>query len=162
MTTHVGRPTHDTATTESCSANIGRREFVHQVEAIGVACLLPTLLSACASVRYAQSVAEADRIVVPRSELSASGTALVETPDDQLPVFLRRVTATEFVALSTKCTHRGCQVEAGSAQLTCPCHGSAFSLTGERLQGPAERPLARFSVTADDRSIYISRKAVTE
>lgn len=142
--------------------NLTRREFIAQAERIGAACLLPTVLASCASVRYAQSAVENDRLVVLRSELSAAGTALVETPDDQLPIFLRRVNGSEFVALSTRCTHRGCQVEAGANQLACPCHGSVFSLTGERLQGPAERPLLRYPATADDQRVYISRKAATE
>lgn len=141
---------------------VTRREFVVQVERIGMACLLPTVLASCASVRYAQSAVEVDRLVVLRSELSSVGTALVETPDDQLPIFLRRVSDSEFVALSTKCTHRGCQVESAGSQLTCPCHGSVFSLNGERLQGPAERPLSRYNVTTDEQRIYINRKAVTE
>ena len=143
-------------------ANVTRREFVAQVERIGVACLLPTVLASCAGVRYAQSAVEVDRLVVLRSELSNAGTAFVETPDDQLPIFLRRVSESEFVALSTKCTHRGCQVESAGTQLACPCHGSVFSLKGERLQGPAERPLSRYSVTADAQRIYINRRAVTE
>jgi cytochrome b6-f complex iron-sulfur subunit len=140
---------------------VSRREFVQQLEVIGVACLLPTVLASCASVRYAKAVTENDRLVVPRTELSAAGTALVESPDDQLPVFLRRVNDSEFIALSTKCTHRGCQVESTGTQLVCPCHGSEFSLTGERTKGPAEKPLTRFTVTSDERNIYISRRPVT-
>ena len=142
--------------------SVTRREFVVHVERIGIACLLPTVLASCVSVRYAQSAVEVDRLVVLRSELSSVGTALVETPDDQLPILLRRVSDSEFVALSTKCTHRGCQVESAGNQLTCPCHGSVFSLSGDRLQGPAERPLSRYTVTADEQRIYINRKAVTE
>lgn len=141
---------------------VTRREFVVQVERIGITCLLPTVLASCASVRYAPSAVEVDRLVVLRSELSSVGTALIETPDDQLPIFLRRVSDSEFVVLSTKCTHRGCQVESAGSQFTCPCHGSVFSLNGERLQGPAERPLSRYTVTTDEQRIYINRKAVTE
>lgn len=141
---------------------ISRREFVVAAETIGIACVVPGLLTGCASVRYAKTAVESDRIVVLRSELSTAGTALVETPDEQLPILLRRVSDSEFVALSTKCTHRGCQVEHAGTQLACPCHGSVFSLTGERLQGPADRPLMRFPVTADERSIFISRRAVSE
>ncbi|MGV3709105.1 MAG: ubiquinol-cytochrome c reductase iron-sulfur subunit [Gemmatimonas sp.] len=153
---------NSSAISEAASVVINRRTFVAQLETIGVACAIPALLSGCASVRYAQSTAEPERLVVLRSALSSSGTALVETPDDQLPVFLRRVNENEFVALSTKCTHRGCQVESAGNQLACPCHGSVFSLTGERLQGPAELPLARYAVTSDETRVYISRKAVNE
>ena len=141
---------------------MNRRAFVTTVETIGIACVVPGLLTACASVRYAKSTVESDRLVVLRTDLSTSGTVLVETPDEQLPILLRRVSDTDFVALSTKCTHRGCQVENAGTQLACPCHGSVFSLTGERLQGPADRPLTRFAVSADARSIFISRKAVSE
>jgi Rieske Fe-S protein len=139
---------------------MNRRAFV--AETIGISCAVPALLAGCASVRYANAAVENERLVVLRTELSPAGTALVETPDEQLPILLRRTSDTEFVALSTKCTHRGCQVEQAGAQLSCPCHGSVFSLTGERLQGPADRPLTRFAVSADERNIYISRRAVSE
>lgn len=142
-------------------ANVTRRQFVAHMETISVACLLPTVLASCASVRYAKAVTENERLVVARTELSAAGTALVETPDEQLPIFLRRVSESEFIALSTKCTHRGCQVESAGSQLVCPCHGSEFSLSGEKLKGPAEKPLTRFAVTSDERNIYISRRPVT-
>ena len=32
-------------------------------------------------------------------------------------------------------------------QITCPCHGSQYSLTGANLLGPAVSPLVHFSVT---------------
>lgn len=137
---------------------VNRRTFISQLETIGIACMLPAVLSACASVRYAKSVTETERIVVPRAELSTAGTALVESPDDQLPVFVHRISDTEFAAVSTKCTHRGCQVEPAGSQLVCPCHGSEFTLTGERTKGPAEKALTRFAVTTDERNLYISRK----
>lgn len=142
--------------------SVNRREFIVQMEALGVACLLPTVLASCASVRYAKVVTENERIVVPRTELSIAGTALVESPDEQLPIFLRRINESEFIALSTKCTHRGCHVEFAGNQLVCPCHGSEFSLTGERTKGPAEKPLTRFAVISDERNVYINRKAVAE
>ena len=141
---------------------LSRRDFVLQAEAIAAACLLPTMVAGCASVRYVKSTTESERIVVPRAELSAAGTALVESPDEQLPIFLRRLSEAEFVALSTKCTHRGCQVESAGSQLVCPCHGSEFSLTGERTKGPAEKPLTRFAVTTNERNIYVSRRPVAE
>jgi glycine/D-amino acid oxidase-like deaminating enzyme/nitrite reductase/ring-hydroxylating ferredoxin subunit len=45
--------------------------------------------------------------------------------------------------LSATCTHLGCLVAFNDAERSweCPCHGSRFSVDGDVLQGPANRPL---------------------
>ena len=61
-------------------------------------------------------------------------------------------------AVSRKCTHLGCRInyiEKGN-YLECPCHQSRFSLQGQVLRGPAEKPLPRYAVEpADTPSTYI-------
>jgi Rieske Fe-S protein len=65
------------------------------------------------------------------------GTILVER---QLVV--TRPSASEVRVLSAVCTHQGCLVDSvTNGTISCPCHGSAFSLTGDVTSGPATRPL---------------------
>jgi cytochrome b6-f complex iron-sulfur subunit len=63
-----------------------------------------------------------------------------------------------YVALSSTCTHQGCTVgyNASSNELPCPCHGSVFSTSGSVLQGPASSPLAKYSVTVDNNTLTIN------
>ena len=50
-----------------------------------------------------------------------------------------------LVAVSTRCTHLGCQVNWNAAERSwdCPCHGSRFAPDGRVLQGPAVHRLER-------------------
>lgn len=50
--------------------------------------------------------------------------------------------------LRAACTHLGCttQWDPSLRQFVCPCHGSAFSLDGSRLRGPATRALDRCAI----------------
>jgi cytochrome b6-f complex iron-sulfur subunit len=54
-----------------------------------------------------------------------------------------------YAALSSICTHQGCNVEynSSSGNILCPCHGSQFATTGSVLRGPATRPLQTFPVS---------------
>jgi len=81
----------------------------------------------------------------------AAGTAIAKVAD--IPVgggtilaerqlVVTRPSASEVRVLSAVCTHQGCLVDSvANGTISCPCHGSAFSLTGDVTSGPATRPL---------------------
>ncbi|TMQ16095.1 MAG: Rieske (2Fe-2S) protein [Deltaproteobacteria bacterium] len=77
------------------------------------------------------------------------GTLIVSAPRDQ--ILIVRSSATAVQAVSDICTHAGCGVRYDRVNkiLTCPCHGSRYSLTGAVLQGPATRPLAKYQTQLD-------------
>ncbi len=70
---------------------------------------------------------------------------------DQHGVWLVR-DSEKIVALSTVCTHLGCTPTwmLAEAKFKCPCHGSGFYTTGINFEGPAPRPLERFSISLSD------------
>jgi len=68
-----------------------------------------------------------------------------------------------FYAVSSACTHLGCTSnwksdgisEHPEGVITCPCHGSIFSKTGEVIRGPAPRPLDRFRMRLEDGQLVV-------
>ena len=57
------------------------------------------------------------------------------------------------MALYRKCPHLGCQVPQvcqASQWFECLCHGSKYTVLGEKRDGPAPRGMDRFPVTVVD------------
>jgi len=137
--------------------SIGRRTFLRQIELLagGIACgALPLLASGCAArARYMTPTVLGNRLAVRLSDL-ATGALLVEDPRADLPIYVRRTT-NGYTAVSTRCMHRGCQVEPAAEKLVCPCHGSEYAFAGDVLKGPTERALIQYRVTADADMVYI-------
>ncbi len=66
----------------------------------------------------------------------------------------------EIVALKTVCTHLGCTPNWLEAEqkFKCPCHGSGFYKDGINFEGPAPRPLERYSIRlAEDGQLEIDK-----
>jgi menaquinol-cytochrome c reductase iron-sulfur subunit len=62
--------------------------------------------------------------------------------------WLRRVSATEFIAFAVNCSHLGCPVRwLQDAELfMCPCHGGVYYGDGSVAAGPPPKPLSRYRV----------------
>ncbi len=97
---------------------------------------------------------------VPAAKARVDGDGTVSSPvedpgtdlDEDLPMEDRSV-----LALWRKCPHLGCQVPQlcnESQWFECLCHGSKYTVLGERRDGPAPRGMDRFPMTATD-GVYI-------
>jgi len=66
--------------------------------------------------------------------------------------YLVRLAEGGFLALHRECTHLGCTVPwlASARRFQCPCHASAFDITGAVLGPPAPRPLDLYPVRIEN------------
>lgn len=145
---------------ESVSAGDGmaRRDFLRRVgrASAGTVCagaLLP--LAGCVGVRYATATPVDGALRLDESEFAGSDAVMLENPRDPRPIFVHRAGDGSYTAVSTRCAHRGCQVQREGERLACPCHGSEYELDGDLLQGPADRALRRFRTRVRDGSVLI-------
>jgi len=60
-----------------------------------------------------------------------------------------------FFAISSVCTHLGCNVKRGGPGFECPCHGSRFDENGRVVHGPAPAALAWYALSLSPRGEVI-------
>jgi cytochrome b6-f complex iron-sulfur subunit len=144
-------------------ATMNRRRFLQVIEHGGVAALCArvgsasvaaSLVAACGGLRFAPSSLQGSLLMVAQADITATGV-LVDAPEGALPIFVRAVESNRFRALSTRCMHRGCQVEPAADRFVCPCHGSEYAADGTVLTGPTELPLVEYRVSVADTRITI-------
>lgn len=105
----------------------------------------------------------ADRDLVPAGEkdsIEELSAHMVEVLGK--PVLLVRLEHDRFFALSAICTHMDiCLLEwhADRRQLVCGCHGGAFDVHGNVVQGPPSIPLASYPVEEIRGELFVRRKA---
>ncbi len=93
------------------------------------------------------------RIGIPMEEMLAGQSRIVLVRGE--PVLVIRET-NRVVALSAACTHLSCIVKyKGGGVILCPCHASAFDLSGNVTAGPAPRPLPSYPVRIEGSRIVV-------
>jgi cytochrome b6-f complex iron-sulfur subunit len=132
-------------------AQDGKRPPRRQFFATGCAAI------AAASVGF---LASTFRFLVPNVLYEPSRRVTVGSPD-QYPTgsatFLPEQRcflfhgADGFYAISSICTHLGCNVKHAASGFACPCHGSQFDENGRVVHGPAPEPLAWYSIALSPR-----------
>lgn len=72
-------------------------------------------------------------------------------------LYLARLDDGGFLAIDRECTHLGCTVPwvAEEGRFVCPCHASAFDITGDVLSPPAPRPLDIYPVRIENQIVKI-------
>ena len=76
-------------------------------------------------------------------------------------MWLIRLAGDRWFALSAICTHMQiCQLEwdEDRGQLVCPCHGGAFDVYGNVVQGPPSIPLRSYDVERLEDEVYVRRE----
>ena len=99
---------------------------------------------------------------VPAAKARVEGEGTVSSPvtdpgtnvDEELPLPDRSV-----IALWRKCPHLGCQVPQLCEQsqwFECLCHGSKYSILGEKRAGPAPRGMDHFPISVADGAYVVN------
>jgi len=119
----------------------------------------PLLLHGCAGLSAYRGRILSDQIRIPKTNaetlLLPNGLLVVTALNLAGSIVLRNVTKEGIVALSSVCTHRGCELRPFPDSLRCPCHGSKFDAVGEVIQGPAHAPLTRYRVEETETAYII-------
>lgn len=124
---------------------------------VGAAVLSPSLTRRRESWVPAGALDDLDEGVLKTVHVQAvRQDGYLRTVDRQV-VFLTRTSDSEVIALSSICTHLGCRVawDAQARLLRCPCHGGAFTATGEVHAGPPPQPLTRLPTRLVNGSVLV-------
>jgi len=134
---------------------VTRREFTRFLAYASIALAgSGGLMALAASLRPANIGPET--LIMSIDDIPPGRSKLFRYPTDKDPAIIVRTELNEVVAFSQKCTHLGCVVfwDIETFEFECPCHEGFFSVTGEAVAGPPERPLTRIDTVIRDREVW--------
>ena len=142
---------------------MNRREFTKTCVTCLAGAAMAPIATGCKSTHYTTGMMEKDGISVFPSEFTymkdeqpvTRSYVIVRNDALEFPIYLYRFSETQYSALLMRCTHQGNELQASGDHLHCPAHGSEFNNRGILEQGPAEKDLRRFQVSADNQRIFI-------
>ena len=136
-----------------------RRSFLAKLWiGLGVVALAEFIAVAVAFLRPGKSKAKQDR-----DDRFITGGPVGEFVPNTVTAFVRgrfylaRLKDGGFLALSSKCTHLGCTLPwvEKENRFVCPCHASAFDITGSVINAPAPRALDIFTVIIENDMVKV-------
>jgi len=135
---------------------VTRREFARYL-VLGAGTIAVANVGIAAWTQLRSINAGEPRATTPLADVAVGEPHLFRYPGDDDPAILVRLSDTEVVGFSQKCTHLGCVVyyKAGTDEMECPCHEGRFdAVSGDVLGGPPQRPLGRIDVEVRDGTVW--------
>lgn len=95
-----------------------------------------------------------EKIEIPTNKLTERITKI-----DKPALFIIK-DSNGYRVFDAHCTHMGCIVNYNSKKkiFECPCHGSVFSQNGQRIKGPAKKPLKQLTFKVASNNLIIEWK----
>jgi Rieske Fe-S protein len=122
----------------SCDDCLSRREFLTRG---GLAVAGAAALVACGDGQFGPTAAVASSapVSIKVSSIATLATVgqLVRIEPSSAFLAVKRTGAASFVAISTICTHQGCDTTVSTAAFDCPCHGARYDSNGHVTRQPS-------------------------
>ena len=137
--------------------DVERRDFVKFLTLTSLAFMVGQFWIAAQSWRRGRAAPADARRIASLADVPVGGSLVFDYPNQHDTSILVRLSETELVAFSQKCTHLSCAVipKPDQGVFHCPCHEGLFDLrTGRVLAGPPPRPLPRIAIEIRDGVIY--------
>lgn len=137
--------------------DVERRDFVKFLTLTSFAFVVGQFWIAAQDWLRQRRVAPDARRIASVADVPVGGSLVFAYPEEHDASILVRVSASEFVAFSQKCTHLSCAVipRPDEGVFHCPCHEGVFDLrTGNVIAGPPPRPLPRVAIEVRGGEIY--------
>jgi Rieske Fe-S protein len=86
------------------------------------------------------------------------GVFKLDIDDLEKSIQVVRTGESSFLAIDVKCSHKGCDLaydNKSGEKFVCPCHGSAFKVTGEVINGPASIPVMAYKTSFKDNTVTL-------
>lgn len=137
-----------------------RRDFIKTLGSALAVTTASKLLTGCAAgLATYRGELQDEAITIPKTEALAlaapNGIMMVSAKHLPVAIVVRRLADNSLAAVSTVCTHAGCEVRVLPDAFQCPCHGSEYDVTGEVIEGPAAKALQKFAITENQDMITI-------
>ena len=144
---------------DEAPAAVSRRSFLSILwTALGLAALAEFLWMAFSFLRPARpGSAENQANTVIQAGAVASFAPGTVTAFQSGEFYVVRLDDGGLLALSCKCTHLGCTVPwvEKEKKFLCPCHASAYDITGNVINSPATRSLDIFPVVIENNVVRV-------